>query len=297
MKRVHDFGLDHYEKHVTQQLPIALTPAFQRARGRIVISATCARDGSDLLKISRLKDLRQEGSYRSIFPRPQNGTLEAVIINTAGGVTGGDRFATTISARQNARISVTTQAAERIYRATGSEPGHMKTNLSVAQDAQLFWLPQETILFEGCNLERSLDVDVHPSAKFLMLEPLVFGREASGEALRSGAIRDRVSITSDGCPIYLDRVQMDGDLATRLTHSAIAGGARAMASLVLVDPAAKNLLSGCRARLPQLGGASMLVDNVLVIRLIAQDSFALRKVLTPLLTLMTNNAVPKNWRL
>lgn len=262
-----------------------------------MISATCARDGASLSMVSRLKDLRQEGSYRSIFPRPQKGNLEAVIINTAGGVTGGDQFATTVSAQQNARISVTTQAAERIYRATGPEPGQMKTNLSVAQDAQLFWLPQETILFEGCNLERSLDVDVHPSAKFLMLEPLVFGRAASGEALRSGAIRDRVSITSNRRPIYLDRVQMDGDLATRLTHHAIAGGARAMASLVLVDPAAKDLLSGCRARLPQLGGASMLADNVLVMRLIAKDSFALRKALAPILTFMTNNAVPKNWRL
>lgn len=285
-------SLEHYESHVTQQLPIAPTPVFQRARGRLVISAARARDG-----VSRLKNLRQEGSYRSIFPRPQNGNLEAVIINTAGGVTGGDRFSTTISAQQNARISVTTQAAERIYRATGSEPGQMKTKLSVAKGAQLFWLPQETILFEGCHLDRTLEVDVHPSAKFLMIEPLVFGRAASGETLRSGAIGDRVSISTDGRPIYLDRVQMDGDLAEQLTHRALAGGARAMASLVLVDPAAKDLLPACCALLPQRGGASMLANNTLVLRMIADDSFALRKAFAPILTLMTNNALPKNWRL
>jgi urease accessory protein len=257
-----------------------------------LISATHDQDG-----VSRLKDLRQEGSYRSIFPRPQNGNLEAVIINTAGGVTGGDRFSTTISAQEKARISVTTQAAERIYRATASEAGRMNTNLSVAKDAQLLWLPQETILFEGCRLDRSLEVEVHSSAKFLMLEPLVFGREASGENLRSGTLRDRVSISVGGHPIYLDRVQMEGDLAAMLTRRAIADGARAMASLVLVDPAAKDLLIACRALLPQLGGASMLADNVLVMRLIADDSFALRRALAPILTLLTDNAVPKNWRL
>ncbi|MCL4159829.1 UNVERIFIED_CONTAM: hypothetical protein GTU68_045665 [Idotea baltica] len=173
----------------------------------------------------------------------------------------------------------------------------MKTTLSVAKEAQLFWLPQETILFEGCRLDRNLDVDVHPSAKFLMLEPLVFGRAASGETLTSGAIRDRVTISSGGRPVYLDRVQMDGDLAAQLARGAVAGGARAMASLVMVDPAAKDVLPACRALLPNQGGASLLADNVLALRLIADDSFALRKILAPILTLMTNNAVPKNWRL
>ena len=277
---------------MTQLLPIAPTPAFQRARGRLLIGA--ASDGNG---ISRLKDLRQEGSYRSIFPRPQNGNLEAVIINTAGGVTGGDRFSTTISAHEKARISITTQAAERIYRATASEAGQMQTTLSVAKDAQLFWLPQETILFDGCRLERSLDVDVHPTARFLMLEPLVFGREASGETLTSGALRDRVSISSGGHPVYLDRVQMEGNLAAQLTRGALAGGARAMASLVLVDPAAKDVLPACRALLPPRAGASLLADNVLVMRLIADDSFALRRVLAPIMALLTDNAVPKNWRL
>jgi urease accessory protein len=284
--------LDQIEGRVTLQFPITPKPVFQRARGRLSISAAC-----DQGKVTRLKNLRQEGSYRAVFPKPKINKLEAVIINTAGGVTGGDRFSVRVVAQDNAQFSVTTQAAERIYRASANDAGQMANQLSLAKRAQLFWLPQETILFEGCRLQRSLEVDVDPSATLLVLEPLVFGRQASGEDLRCCSIQDRVSITSNGRPIYLDRINMNGDIAATLKRGAIAGGARAMASLVLVGPEAKRLLSACRGLLPHSAGASLLSDTVLVIRLLAEDSFALRSTLLPILTLLTNDAVPKNWRL
>lgn len=277
---------------MTAHMIIAAPPMLQRARGTLNFSAR--RLPAD---ITRLTDLRQQGSYRAIFPRPNGGNIEAVIINTAGGVTGGDQFSTTVTAHDNAQIGITTQAAERIYRATAPATGSMKTMLTVEQDAQLYWLPQETILFDGARLHRSLDVDLHTTAKFLMVEPLVFGREASGETLRSGTLDDRVTITRDGQPIYLDRIKLEGDIAASLTRPAVANGARAVASIVLVDPNAHTLLADLRDLLPPNAGASLLSDTVLVARILAADSYALRCALFPILTLLTNNAVPKNWRL
>ena len=246
---------------------------------------------------SRLKDLRQQGSYRAIFPRGKKDTIEAVIINTAGGITGGDKFSTEVTANSHAKISVTTQTAERIYRASNTIAGSMQTRLKVKSNAQLYWLPQETILFEGSRLCRRLEVEVTRDAKFLMVEPLVFGREASGEILQHCSLDDRVCITSEGTPIYVDRVKLDGDIACILKRPAVAAGARAMASIVLVDQMAKAMIDGVRALLPSSGGASLLADNILVIRLLCSDSFALRTALLPILTHLTHNAVPKNWRL
>jgi urease accessory protein len=265
---------------------------FQRARGTLNISAVSAAGDQ-----SRLKDLRQQGSYRAIFPRLIKGTIEAVIINTAGGITGGDKFATKVTAYDHAKVSVTTQAAERIYRAPNATAGSMQTRLEVKPNAQLYWLPQETILFEGSRLRRRLEVDVAQGAKFLMVEPLVFGREASGESLQSCSLDDSVCITCDEKPVYVDRIKLNGDIAATLKRPAVANGARAMASIVLVDPTAKALLDGVRALLPSSGGASLLADNILVIRLLCSDSFALRTALLPILTHLTHNAVPKNWRL
>ena len=104
-------------------------------------------------------------------------------------------------------------------------------------------------------------------------------------------------ITTEGTPIYVDRIKLDGDVAFTLKRPAVAAGAGAMASIVLVDQMAKAMIDGVRALLPSSGGASLLADNILVIRLLCSDSFALHTALLPILTQLTHNAVPKNWRL
>ena len=277
---------------MTAQNQIDPAPVFQRARGTLDITVQRAKGD-----VTRLQNLRQQGSFRSIFPRPQNDAVEAVIINTAGGVTGGDRFSTEVKAGKNAKISVTTQAAERIYGAADFNAGSIDTTLVADEGAQLYWLPQETILFDGARLRRRLKVELHPGARFLMVEPLVFGRAASGETVHFAHLDDRVSITSAQRPIYLDRINLDGDIAHHLARPAVANGARAMASVVLVDPNANLLLGPVRGLLPKTAGASMLSDTVLVVRILAPDSFVLRATLLQVLTVLTNNAVPKNWRL
>ena len=280
------------EAYVNAHIPIESIPALQRARGLLNISTQKAYQTN-----TRLKNLRQEGSYRASFPRHSKGNIETVIINTAGGVTSGDKFTTTITAHENSQISITTQAAERIYRARDTLVGEIQTSLCLQKNAQLYWLPQETILFDGARLKRRLDVDLHSSAKFLMVEPLVFGREASGEKLLSGMLDDRVSISSNGQPIYIDRIKLKDNITDQLMRPALANNSHAVVSIVLAKPNAKLLLEPVRALLPQKAGASILNDNILVVRMLAQDSHEMRTATFPILTLLTHNTVPKNWRL
>ena len=280
------------EAYVNAHIPIESIPALQRARGLLNISTQKAYQTN-----TRLKNLRQEGSYRASFPRHSKGNIETVIINTAGGVTSGDKFTTTITAHESSQISITTQAAERIYRARDTLVGEIQTSLCLQKNAQLYWLPQETILFDGARLKRRLDVDLHSSAKFLMVEPLVFGREASGEKLLSGMLDDGLSITSNGQPIYIDRIKLKDNITDQLMRPALANNSHAVVSIVLVKPNAKLLLEPVRALLPQKAGASLLNDNILVVRMLAQDSHEMRTATFPILTLLTHNTVPKNWRL
>ena len=280
------------EAYVTAHIPIESIPTLQRARGLLNISTQKAYQTN-----TRLKNLRQEGSYRASFPRHSKGNIETVIINTAGGVTSGDKFTTTITAHESSQISITTQAAERIYRARDTLVGEIQTSLCLQKNAQLYWLPQETILFDGARLKRRLDVDLHSSAKFLMVEPLVFGREASGEKLLSGMLDDRVSISSNGQPIYIDRIKLKDNITDQLMRPALANNSHAVVSIVLAKPNAKLLLEPVRALLPQKAGASLLNDNILVVRMLAQDSYEMRTATFPILTLLTHNTVPKNWRL
>ncbi|MEJ6399136.1 urease accessory protein UreD [Yoonia sp. 208BN28-4] len=264
----------------------------QRARGRV--SLTVKRRG---LRASVIDRLHQDGSLKAVFPRGPSDRLDAVLVNTAGGVTGGDSFAIDAHATTGTQALITTQAAERIYRAQAGQTGSISAQIQVDRDASLFWVPQETILFDACNLNRVLAADVHPHGQFVMIEPVVFGREASGETLQTGMLRDAVTIRSGGKPIYMDRVKLDGSLAQKLPRPAVAAGARAMANIVVVRPDAAADLAPIRQILSPHGYATQLRETVVVGRILCADSFVLRQALMPLLDMLTANRPPKNWRL
>ncbi|MFK7836144.1 MAG: urease accessory protein UreD [Sulfitobacter sp.] len=251
----------------------------------------------DATGCSRIMDLRQSGSLKLVFPRQHRRDLEAILVNTAGGITGGDVFALDVLVTDGAQLSITTQAAERAYRAQPVETGRVETTALVHPGAQLNWLPQELILFDHSALRRTLDIELAPGARLLMVEPVVFGRAAMGEVLRAIRFDDRIRITRAGKPLYLDGMHLRGDATAQLARPAVAGGAGAMASIVFVHPNARSLLPLMRGLLPDTAGASLIAGDVLVIRQLAQDSFALRSSLLPILDHLTNNTLPTSWRL
>ncbi|MEQ8896960.1 MAG: urease accessory protein UreD [Roseovarius sp.] len=243
-----------------------------------------------------LDTLRQSGAFKALFPRPEHG-LQAILINTSGGVTGGDRFHVTGHIGAHTHATLTTQAAERAYRAMPGEIGHMRSRLTVGAGATLHWLPQELILYNGCALDRRLEIDLAPDARLLMVEPVLFGRKAMGEALTTASFRDRIRITSAGRPLYLDGVSLTGDLAARLARASSGNGAAAMVSLLYVAPDAEAHLDPLRALLPETGGASLLAPDMLALRLTAPDGHALRTHLLPALDRLSGGALPTSWRL
>jgi len=260
-----------------------------RAIGRGTLSAKRRGDASVI------DGLRTSGCLKLLFP-PKPDRCESILINTAGGLTGGDRLDLSVTAGPGAHLAITTQAAERAYRAQSGR-ARVSSDLAVGAGGTMFWLPQELILFEGAALERRLTCDLAPDARLLLVEPVVFGRALMGETLRDVAFRDRIEIRRGGRPLYRDQIRFDGDVARHLARPAIADGAGAIASLIFVAPDAEALLPAVRALLPATGGASLLHPDVLVLRLLAEDSFALRQSLLPVLDLISQDRLPASWRL
>jgi urease accessory protein len=227
---------------------------------------------------------------------PDAAGLQAVLVNTAGGITGGDRFSLSATAGPDTHLTLTTQAAERAYGAQPGETGRLRNRLTVAQGARLDWLPQETILFENSRLRRDMQVDLAADARLLFVESLVLGRALMGEALHAVTFHDRVEIRRDGHPVFLDALALTGDANAHMTRAA--EGAGALASVVFAAPEAAGLLGPVRAVLdatPTPAGASLLAPDLLHIRLLAPDSFGLRKALIPALTLLSHGPLPRTW--
>ncbi|MEP0564097.1 MAG: urease accessory protein UreD, partial [Paracoccaceae bacterium] len=177
------------------------------------------------------------------------------------------------------------------------ETGRVTTTLHVETGAVLNWLPQELILFDRSALHRRLSIDVDADAQLLMVEPVVFGRAMMNEDVRDVRFHDRITITREGRPLYIDGMRLDGDAAGHLGRRTIADGAGAMASVVLVREDASAQLGAIRPTLPDSAGASLIAPDTMVIRLLAMDSFEMRRSLIPILNRLTNNTLPTSWRL
>jgi urease accessory protein len=198
---------------------------------------------------------------------------------------------------EGARLSLSTQAAERGYRAVGEASARAEARLSVEPGGRVDWLPQETILFDGARIERRLSVDLRGDGAALLVEPLLFGRLARGEEVRGGLFSDRWEVRRDGRLLFADRLRISGDMTGTLDRMAVAGGARAMAAVVLAAPGAEGHLDAVRGMLPPTGGASMVEDGVLLVRMLAPDGFALRRVLVPLARRLAGGPLPRVWSL
>jgi urease accessory protein len=263
----------------------------QRARGRGHLAAK-ALDGR-----TRLAELFQEGAAKIRLPDTFDSSMEAVIINTAGGLTGGDRMDWSIVAGPGTRIDATTQACEKIYKAAAGT-AEVMTSIKVGAGARVDWLPQETILFDRASLSRRLDVDLDETAECLAVEAILLGRKAMGEAMQQGLFRDRWRIRRAGRLIHAEELRFDGDVAALTAEHAVLSGQVAFATLLYAGPLAETYLSKVRPLVEgQMGGVSQWRDK-LVVRLAAPDGFALRKILIPVISALRNGApVPKVWNL
>lgn len=266
------------------------TPARQpRAIGQARLS------GKRLGARTVIDGLRQSGSMKLLFPRGHGAAMTGVLLNTAGGLTGGDRFDVAATAGTGSHLVMTTQAAERAYRAQPGEVADLATRLTLAADSRLDWLPQETLLYEGSALRRSLRIDMAGTARLLLCGPLVLGRAAMGEAPRNLFFADRIDLHRDGRLLWADRVRLEGDATARMAGTATGGGCGAMATVLLAATDADRLLDPARALMPATGGVSLVRDGLLAARLLAPDSFELRKTLFPLLELFGGGPLPRTW--
>ena len=276
-------------------------PPLQRARGAARIEVKAAEGAT------RLARLYQDGCGKIRLPTDAAARdLEAVMINTSGGLTGGDRMAWAARAAARAALTLTTQACEKIYRARSSprEDGRAEVEvaLDVAAGVRIDWLPQETILFDGAALSRTLTADLAADARLLAVEAVVLGRTAMGETVRRGSLRDRWRIRREGKLVFADDLRFEGPVAQVAGLAPTLAGAKAFASLLLVADDAARLLTPLRDAIgppcETVAGGASAFEGKLFARIVAPDGLALRRVLLQAIAALRDGApVPRVWRI
>jgi len=279
------------QSHVRRLGPRAGLLALGRARGHSRVGFVNV-DGNTRLAISY-----QSGSAKVRLPRATpSRVMEAVLLNTAGGVTGGDHLVYEVEAESGSRAAVSTQAAERIYRRVAGE-ARIETRLTVGRRARLDWLPQETIVFDRSALSRRLDADVAADGTLLAVEAIILGRKAMGETAPNVLIDDRWRVRRAGRLVFADGFRIDGNAETIMSGGATGAGAMAFATVILLAPDAEGHLEAARealANCPGEGGASAW-NGLLVARLTGATGDAMRSGLVSLIERLRGCAMPRVW--
>jgi urease accessory protein len=264
--------------------------AGNRARGRVAL-AVAAESGE-----SRRRKVHEAGSLRVRFPNTADKeVLEAVIVNTAGGMAGGDRFGIDVDVGAGARLTVTTAAAEKVYRSLGTDT-EVGVKLDVGPGSALAWLPQETILFDQVRLRRTIDVDLALDTDLILAEAIVFGRSAMGETVLQGHLFDRWRVRLGGALVFAETLRLDGTIAQHLARRAVAGEGVAIASVIKVpgdESGAAAVRDIERGFVGEVGVSAW--NGLLVARLVAPDGATLHRDLVGVLTALNAKPLPRLW--
>jgi urease accessory protein len=266
-------------------------PARQRAQGRAELGV--ARLGA----ATRATRVAEAGSLRLRMPRAVGPMLEAVLINTGGGIACGDDFRVAVNAAAGSEVVLTTPAAEKVYRSDGASAA-MSVRLNLAAGADVAWLPQETILFDRARLRRRFDVDLRATSRLFLADSVVFGRIAREEEVTHGLLEDHWRIRRDGRLVYADSLRLNGPIAELLDRAAVGGGARAVATVVYVAPDAEERIDEARGLLaasPCLAAASAW-NGLMAVRFLARDGAELRRAAAPLLQGLRGCPLPRVWQ-
>ncbi|MGE3244757.1 MAG: urease accessory protein UreD [Beijerinckiaceae bacterium] len=267
--------------------------ATQAIRARGHIDVVCGLHGGKSVR----GRVREEGSLRVRFPREYGPSLTGVIVNTGGGMTGGDRFAIAAEAQAGARLTLTTSAAEKFYRSLG-ETAHVEVILCARAGSSLAWLPQEAILFDVAKVRRTYDIHGYGDASVLLCDLNCIGRLAMGECVTDLQAFDRWRIWWDGKLRYADFARIAGDPGILLSGPAATAGAMSFGTLVLCSAKAEESCWSLRSVMADIQGvecAAGLVNGICAARFVAPDIARLRAAMSVCITTVSGEALPRSW--
>ncbi|MEL6747330.1 MAG: urease accessory protein UreD [Pseudomonadota bacterium] len=274
----------------------APTPSLSLARVRVDggVAVTFANRGGRTIA----SDYSERDGYKLRTPR--GGVMtQAAIINTGGGVAGGDTVGIEVHAEQNAKAAISMPAAEKVYASLGNGMTTVDVSLRLEAASRIDWLPQETIVFNHARLARTISADLAPDARALIAETVVFGRTARGEQVDDCHFQDTWRIRRGGRLFFAENIALSGDVSAQLAKPAVGNGACVMTTLLLASPDASDRIDAVRRALgPTIAGVhtgASAWNDMLVVRLLASKGGPVRALVEQLVPLLSDQPLPRVW--
>ena len=223
--------------------------------------------------------------------------MTIVLVNTAGGLTGGDEFELRVGANGDTHLTVSTQTAERVYRALGSQNADIRAKMTVTGAATLTGYRRKQFCLMD-RFSRHLDIQMDENTNFLASEMMVFGQTAMQKALRQGRVRDQWRIWRDGRLIHAEAFRLDGQIMEKLHHKASSASKVCFATTIYISCDAEAKAGAVRGFFHSFTDVQTAVSawkGKLVIRSLSNDTATLKKLLAQFIEQFRQMANPRVW--
>ncbi|MCP1676779.1 urease accessory protein [Natronocella acetinitrilica] len=233
---------------------------------------------------------------------PEGEPCHSYVIHPPGGVVGGDRLLLDVDVAAGAHAVLTTPAAAKFYR-SGGHRAEQDQHFTVADGGALEFLPAETILHGGCDVNLRNRFDLVGEARLCAWDVVCLGRPGSGDHYASGACLQDLRVFRDGVICLHERLRLDaGD---RLLTAPWGLGGRTVIGTLVATPAPPGLEQQLREN---LDGADTLrlgvtrLDDLLVLRCLGPGAEPVRALLERAWTLLREPVLgrpacpPRIWR-
>jgi len=207
---------------------------------------------------------------------PEGEVCHVYLLHPPGGVVGGDQLTLDVEVNSAGHTLLTTPAAGKFYRSAGSL-AQLKQTLVVKANSALEWLPQETILFSGCQVRMQTVVQLEDDAAFIGWEILCLGRPAGNELFEAGSARQHFELWRNNRPLLLDRATIAGNDDVMSARWGMQG--YTVSGTLMAVNADKAMLQHIREHMPQMkqGLISVtLINDVLVCRALSEQAEYIR---------------------
>ncbi len=260
---------------------------MQRANGQIKFG----------LNGSRVTRLYQSGSSKILLPKTYGAMREAVLLNTAGGVTGGDTVDISIEA-SDCKLVATSQTAERLYKSS-MHPARISIDLNLNKSATLHWLPQETIIFQGAAVDRTINLNMSADSSCLIAETIILGRQAMGEKLEECHFTDNWRLYKDGILFHAESLRLTDDVEELVKSNAGINGARMISTIFSAGANTEHLKPIIEKNLPLENSmcAATYLNQKLIVRLVTNNSAGGRTDLNKILCALRGCPMPRVWQI
>lgn len=182
---------------------------------------------------------RAAGPLRLLHPRAAGNAAWIVTSSLGGGLVDGDEVALDVVVESGTAL-ITTQASSKIYKGTSRQ----RLDVRVHGDGCALVVPDPIVPYRDASYTQVTRIALAAESSLVLSDMVTAGRIAHGERWACTRFDATLALSIADRTVLVDRVVLDGEIATRMTRFAALGTA------VLVGPRVGAL---GRAQLASLG--------------------------------------------